>query len=338
MRGDKKLSELPNSLREFSRLRRAPLGTFPTPLEPLPRLKALIGHSGLWIKRDDVTGLGMGGNKTRSLRFLLGNALAKGCDTVLTAGGLQSNLCSLTAAACARLGLACILLHNDDEPQTLVGNMLLNRLFGAAPVFLGKVSEEDRAQAMHRLAMELSKAGRKPYAIHNGASTPVGALGYVEAALELYEQTKAQRVPLKHVCVVGAMGGTASGFVYGTALLGGPWHVHVISVEYPVPELESRLRILFEGLEELLGRSPVAPESVMTLCDDYLGPGYGIPTVESKEARRLLAHYEGVITENVYTSKTAAGMIGLIRSGIISRDEACCFIHTGGMGALFAQT
>jgi D-cysteine desulfhydrase len=316
---------------------RASLGILPTPLEPLPRLGAAVGHSRIWVKRDDVTGLGMGGNKTRSLRFLLGDAVSKGCDTILAAGGLQSNLCSLTAAACARLGLSCVLVHNDEEPESWSGNMLLNQLFGATSKFLGKVSEEARASAMDELADELRKRVMKPYAIHNGASTPLGALGYVECAFELERQCRRLDIPLKHVCIVGAMGGTASGFVYGTALLGGPFRVHVISVEYDTAELERRMNCLFDGLKDLLGAAPVPPESVMTLYGQYVGPGYGIPTHQSREARKLLAHYEGIITENVYTSKTAAGMLGLIRSNVIPADEDCCFIHTGGMGALFAQ-
>ena len=267
----------------------------------------------------------------------MGDAVSKGSDTVLAAGGLQSNLCSLTAAACAKLGLNCILVHNDERPESLSGNVLLNQLFGATPRFLGKVSEEARASAMDELAEDLRKRGMKPYAIHNGASTPLGALGYVEAAFELHGQCRRLGIPLKHVCIVGAMGGTASGFVYGTALLGGPFRVHVISVEYGTDELERRMNCLFGGLKDLLGPALVPPERVMAVYGEYVGEGYGIPTPESQEARRLLAHYEGVVTENVYTSKTAAGMLGLVRSGVIPPDEACCFIHTGGMGAFFAQ-
>ena len=329
-----KAHEAPLSL---SLMPRASLGTLPTPLEPLPRLGSFVGHSSMWIKRDDVTGLGMGGNKTRSLRFLLGDAIVKGCDTILAAGGLQSNLCSLTAAACARMGLGCILIHNDVPPQRLEGNMLLNRMFGARSEFLGRVSEEERALAMDQMAKDLRRAGKKPYPVHNGASTPIGALGYAEAALELHSQCREQGIPMRHICIVGAMGGTASGFVYGTAHLGGPFRVHVISVEYAVVELERRLTGLFNGLRGLLGAATIPPESVMTVYGDYVGAGYGIPTPKSKEAQKLLAQHEGIITENVYTSKTVAGMLGLIERGIIPANEPCCYIHTGGMGSLFAQ-
>ncbi len=313
-------------------LPQADLGLFPTPLQRLPRLGA-----NLFIKRDDMTGLGLGGNKTRGLRFLLGDAKAKGCDTVLTAGGLQSNLCSLTAASCCKMGLKCILIHNDDRPPQLQGNMLLNSLFGAQSVFLGKTDENTRALAVETLGAELSKKGLNPYIIHNGASTPLGALGYAAAALELYEQAGELGLPLKHVGMVGAMGGTASGFIFGTALLGAPFHVHVISVEYPKETLTGILHELVEGMAQVLS-CPVPPiDSVMTVYDRYLGEGYAIPTATSKRTLLDLARQEGLVCENVYTAKTLAGLLDLIDTGSIPSGETSCFVHTGGLGALFAQ-
>jgi 1-aminocyclopropane-1-carboxylate deaminase/D-cysteine desulfhydrase-like pyridoxal-dependent ACC family enzyme len=337
-------------LRGFPRVR---LGFFPTPLQGLPNLGRLLGHDRLYIKRDDLTGLSLGGNKTRSLEFLLGDAIARGADVVIAAGGLQSNLCSLTAAACAKVGLKCVLAHNDLPPQALQGNMLLSRIFGAEPVFLGRRTEEERAQAVQEIAADLHKEGRRPYVIENGASTPLGALGYTSAAYELHKQCRGLGISLKHVVIAGAMGGTASGFVFGTALLGHPFHVHVISVEYPAIELRKRMLGLIEGMERLTGLTPgrpapdcpaasplthmVAPEDVMTIYDDYLGGGYAVPTPESLRMVHDLPRLEGIFVENVYAAKTLAGLAGLIWRGIIPSSEPACFIHTGGMAALFAQ-
>ncbi|MEX0974220.1 MAG: pyridoxal-phosphate dependent enzyme [Bacillota bacterium] len=314
------------------------LGFFPTPLQHLPRLGRLLRHNSLYIKRDDLAGLSLGGNKIRSLEYLLGDALRTGADTLVTAGGLQSNLCSLTAAACAKVGLRCILVHNDLPPDELSGNMLLSYLFGAKPVFIGKVTEEERAVAMEGVAERVRAEGGRPYVIGNGASTPMGALGYLNAASELALQAGALGIPLRHVVIVGAMGGTASGFAFGTALLEHPFHVHVVSVEYLREELRRRMSALFSGIRELTHLEPrLDPWDVATIHDEYLGGGYGVPTVDSRDALHLLPRTEGIFIENVYTSKTLAGLLGLVKDGTIPRDEPACLIHTGGMAALFAQ-
>ena len=174
---------------------RVQLGFFPTPLQHLPRLGEMLGHDALYIKRDDLTGLSLGGNKTRSLEYLLGDAVHLGADTVVTAGGLQSNLCSLTAAACAKVGLKCVLVHNDLRPETLHGNMLVSHLFGAEPVFIGTLTEEQRALAVEEVAESLKSKGSRAYVIPNGASTPMGALGYLNAAFELSSQAQSLGIP-----------------------------------------------------------------------------------------------------------------------------------------------
>ena len=308
------------------------LGFFPTPLQEMAALGRKMGHGKLYVKRDDLTGLSLGGNKTRSLQYLIGDALYKSADTVITSGGLQSNLCSLTAAACAKAGLRCILVHNDDPPSDLRGNMLLSHMFGARTVYLGKVSEEARSQAVEEIADGLSRLGNRPYVIRNGASTPLGALGYVDAAFELHRQDPS----LRHVAIVGAMGGTASGFVFGACLLSGPFRVHVISVEYPAGELRRRMNALIEGLKDLTGlHLPTSPENIMTIYDEYLGEGYGIPTPESLSLSRDLPSLEGIFLDSVYNAKTFAGSLDLIRRGVIPTEEPACFIHTGGMATLF---
>ncbi|HHY11521.1 MAG TPA: pyridoxal-phosphate dependent enzyme [Firmicutes bacterium] len=326
----------------FDKFPRVDLGIWPTPVQKLDRLGEQLKRRDIYIKRDDLTGLGQGGNKTRSLEFLLGDAIKNGADTVLTAGGLQSNLCSLTAAACCKLGLDCLLVHNDDKPDKLEGNMFLNSVFGAKSVFLGKVDEQRRTGEMDRLAGQMRREGRNAYVVHNGASTSLGALGYANAAFELYSQIKAKGLNIKHVGIVGAMGGTASGFVLGTALLGYPFHVHVISVEYPGPVLSQILSELIAGASKIVkavqGIEPrVAPGTVMTVYDEYLGKGYGIPTARSRRSLFELAQTEGILLEDVYTGKSFGGFLDLIQKGIIPRGEGACYIHTGGLGSLFTQ-
>jgi len=223
-----------------------------------------------------------------------------------------------------------------------MGNMFLNSIFGAKSVFMGKADEQTRAREVEKLAGRMRLEGRSPYIIHNGASTPLGALGYVNAAFELYAEMKAKGLEIKHVGIVGAMGGTASGFVLGAALLGHPFHVHVISVEYPKPVLSRIMNDLIAGASDLVkavqGLEPrVSPETVMTIYDEYLGEGYGHPTAQSRRTLFELARTEGILLEDVYTGKSLGGFLDLIQKNIVPPGEAACYIHTGGIGSLFAQ-
>ncbi len=324
--------------RKLESIPSVPLGVFPTPLQPMPRYGELLGHPGLYIKRDDMTGLGVGGNKTRSLQFLLGEALHEGATTVVAAGALQSNLCALTALAANTLGMDCVIVHNDDPPARLEGNMLVNAVAGATERFLGPVDEDERSDGMERVAEELRERGEKPYVITNSSATPTGSLGYVSAALELAGQCDVEDADIKHVAIPGAMAGTASGLVAGAALLGGPFHVHVINVEYPGDILPRLVDGYTAAIFEAVGMKPAAPVGeVMSIHHGSLGPGYGRPTAESMKAMTDLARTEGILLEVVYTSKTLAGLAKLVADGTVSSDEGACFVHTGGMGALFAQ-
>lgn len=321
---------------------RANLGLWPTPLHKLSRLGERLKHNAFYIKRDDLTGLGQGGNKTRGLEFLLGDALEKGADTIVTGGGLQSNHCSLTAGACRKLGLDCYLVHNGNPPERLEGNMLVNSMFGAVSVFMGKMDARSRSVEVDKLAERLKLEGRNVYVLRNGGSTPLGMLGYANAAIELYNQSLAAGINIRHVGIVGAGGGTASGFVFGTALLGHPFHVHVIGVEHSKPafvkimdDLISAASGIVESVQGIKPKSP--PESVATVYDEYMGEGWGVPTVQSRRAMYDLAQSEAILSEDVYTSKSLGGFMNLIKNGAIPSDEGACFIHTGGLAALFAQ-
>jgi 1-aminocyclopropane-1-carboxylate deaminase/D-cysteine desulfhydrase-like pyridoxal-dependent ACC family enzyme len=307
----------------------------PTPLERLRRVEALTGHGGIFVKRDDCMPLGMGGNKVRSLEFWLGEALEQGCDILLVAGAPVSNQCRLTAAAAARLGLECLILHNADEPARDEGNLLLSRLTGAKFRFLGPIDEEERAVRVQEAAAELRRQGRRPYVVGDPV---VGALGYVVGAIELHQQAEAQALDLRHVVLPGSMGPTEAGFLFGCALLGRPFTVHLVSVEYGEAELADRIARIFCGIAERTGIRPGDDHRTWTrYYGDYLGAGYGRPTAASLDAIRSFARLEGLFLENTYTGKAFAGALDLIRRGSIPVDEPLCLLHTGGVPALFGQ-
>lgn len=320
------------------------LGVWPTPLHLMPRLAAVCGAQSLYIKRDDLATLGMGGNKVRSLEYLLAEACGLGADTIIAAGGPQSNLCRLTAAAAAKLGLSCILVHNAESPGFHQGNLLLNHLAGAQSRFVGPLDEDARDRACDAVAAEVLANGGKPYVVRNGASVPRGSLGYVRAALELLQQDLHAGIGIANVAMVGAMGGTAAGFVLGTALLGAPFHVHVISVEYPADQLLARMEALAAGAGAMLAAvrgtgepclCAVPLDEAMTIHAGYLGRGYAAETASSRAALLAAARLEGIFIEPVYTAKTLDGCLDLIRRRVMEPGAPACYWHTGGAGALF---
>lgn len=307
----------------------------PTPLQRLERIEADTGHSGLFVKRDDAMSLGMGGNKLRSLEFWLGEARQLGSDVLIVAGRAVSNQCRLTAAAAARCGFGCVIVHNDDPPERDEGNLLLSRSFGADIHFIGPMDETERERRVHELGEALAAAGRVPYVV---GEPVVGALGYVAAALELHQQAFEADVDLRHVVLPGSMGVTEAGFLFGSALLGSPFEVHLISVEYPVDELRQRVARVFRGLVERTGVKPAGdPEAFTHYSDAYLGDGYELPTPEALAAIRTFATREGLLLELTYTSKPFAALLDLVDRKVLPADEPVCILHTGGLPALFGQ-
>lgn len=315
---------------------RLPLIEQPTPLVELKRLESSLGRRGLYAKRDDCMTLGLGGNKVRSLEFWLGAALEKKADMLVVAGAPVSNQCRLAAAAAARTGMKILILHSSERPSRYEGNLLLNQLFGAEIRFIGPVDEEERGRIARETCAELERQGRRPYLIGNST---VGAMGYFMGALELYDQVRARALPLRHVFIPGSMGTTEAGFLMGNAALGSPFTVHLPSIEYSRQELEGRIvsicekSIAWSGLDCTVGECMRGA----VIYDEYLGGGYNVPTQASLEALRLAASLEGMVLENTYTSKTFACLIDLARRGSLPSGEGLCFIHTGGVPALFAQ-
>ena len=322
-------------LSRFPRLRFAHL---PTPLEPMDNLTKALGGPRLWIKRDDCTGLSTGGNKTRKLEFLMAEAVAQGADTVITQGATQSNHARQTAAIAAKLGMTChILLENrtgSDHPDYVFnGNVLLDRLHGAT--VSKRPGGADMNAEMETLAERLRGEGRRPYIIPGGGSNPVGALGYVNAALELLSQ--ALERGLRIGCLVHATGsaGTQAGLVTGLAALNAAIPVLGIGVRAPREQQEANVfRLAGETAEHLGLPGVVEREAVVANCD-YVGAGYGIPTPGMIDAVKTLARTEAILLDPVYSGKGMAGLIDLIGKGHFAKDANVVFLHTGGSAGLF---
>ncbi len=322
---------------QLARFARARFCHLPTALEPLPRLSDRLGGPQILVKRDDATGLAFGGNKTRKLEFLIGQAQDQSADVLVTAGGVQSNHCRQTAAAAARHGLGCALVlerrvawnHPDYERG---GNVLLDRLAGAELQLVERGA--DLAAELAQVADRLRTKGRHPFVIPIGGSTPVGALGYVAAGLELLAQTEAARQPIDAILHASGSGGTQAGLLVALQALGADLPVIGISVSAPKAALEATVQGLAGRTAALLGvPAPAAP--AVEVLDGYIGADYGQPSAGMREALRLCAELEGLFLDPVYTGKAMAGLIDLIRKGRFAKDQTIVFVHTGGTPALF---
>ena len=318
---------------------RVPLAHLPTPLEPMERLSAELGGPRLFVKRDDCTGLGLGGNKTRKLEFLMAEARAAGADCVITAGGVQSNHVRQTAAAAAKLDLAAhlVLTRNvpwDKDGYDRTGNILLDRLLGAEIRILPAGS--DRAAAMDTLAASLRAAGGRPYVIPLGGSNATGALGYALCARELLAQAEALCGGLDAVVLASSSGGSQAGLIAGLAALGHPARVIGIEVEGDREGVTAAVREVAAAAAQRLGLDASEVVARVEVVAGYGGPGYGLPTPEMRRAVELAARREGLLLDPVYSGKAMAGLIGLIAEGRFGPDDRVVFLHGGGTPALFA--
>lgn len=313
-------------------LPRLRLAQTPTPLQPLPRLSAYLGGPEIWLKREDQTGdIGLGGNKARKLEFLLADAKAQGATVVLTTGGPQSNHARATAAACARLGMRCVLVLAGSAPRQQAGNLLLGALYGAEVRFPGAFTPADQAQALEDAAAELAASGERPYIIPGGGSNPLGTCGSYLAYAELREQApNAQWL----VSATGT-GSTHGGLLLGKLLHGDPVQIIGFSVWLPAAETAARTEQLVREAARLLGR-PLGDPAPHLRVEDAWHPRYGKASEAGMAALRDLARLEGIVLDPVYTGKAMAGLIQLIRAGEIGSGEQVVFLHTGGAPALFA--
>jgi len=324
---------------DLDRFPRLALGSWPTPLENAPRLSAELGVNVL-LKRDDVNGLGVGGNKLRKLEWLLGAAVAEGADTVITFGALQTNHGRQTAAACAKLGLRCELVLTARVPRSgdayeRSGNIVLDHLFGAHVHICADSEESDRTY--ERLLTEAAAEGRKVASIPVGGSDAVGVLGYVAATEELFAQLEARGVEKARVVVPHGSGGTAAGFALGMALLGKPGTVEVASVAHSAEESRDSITELVGDTAKLLGAEMPSLDH-LRVDDSTLGAGYGVPDVRVWDALKLFGRTEGVVLEPVYNGKAAAALIGWAERGDFGVDEQVVFVHTGGLPGLYGYS
>ena len=311
----------------------APLGHYPTPIDSMDRLRRATGLTQrILVKRDDAIPFGFGGNKVRKLRFVIPAVLADGADTIVTCGGPQSNHARATAAAATFSGLACHIVVNGTEPNPPSANALLNRHLGATFEYVS--SRPERRPAMDRAAARLRAAGRHPVIVPLGASTPHGALGYLDGVGEMLAQGVRPDV-IVHAC---SSGGTSAGILAGCALSGLTTRVIGISADDPPVAVETEVRGIITGLELLLS----IPEGTLNraiqleIDDRFVGTGYGEPTDGSVTAQRLVATAEAIFLDHTYTAKAFAGLLAKCRDGSIPRDATVLFWHTGGQVALFA--
>ena len=322
---------------DLARFPRAPLMTAVTPLERLDRLSAHLDID-LWLKRDDLSGLGMGGNKVRQLEFYLGEALSEGADTILITGAVQSNYLRTAAAAAAKLGMQAVLQLEERVPDMgatyhASGNVLLAQILGAEHMHFPVGEDEAGAdQALHDRASILNSQGRKPYVIHLGLGhPPLGALGYVMCADELLQQMSDFDVAV----VPSGSGQTHAGFLTGLRLAGTTAPVHGICVRRDADQQRARIGTVLRDIAELVDVDPNLAGDGVLVWDHALPPGYGRVSDQTRSALELMARMEGIFLDPVYSAKTFAGLLMLLEEGRVKKGQRVVMIHTGGQPALF---
>jgi D-cysteine desulfhydrase family pyridoxal phosphate-dependent enzyme len=327
---------------------RTPLGAFPTPITELLALREALGGPSrcprILLKRDDLSGLALGGNKVRKLEYLIADARRSGATSVLTTGAVQSNHARLTAAAARAAGLGVTLVLTTREPSPAVqGNYLLDRIFGArihlipaGPDPLVAVAPDEESRVREIVDHERQTGGR-PYVIPIGGSSGVGALGYTSGTLELLEQLADAALSPSHLYYASGSRGTQAGLELGARLFSAPYQLRGIAVSGGEPEKRVRAARIANEAAALLGVDLTLQPDELTTDQGHIGPGYGLPTPGCEEAIHLLAVCEGILLDPVYTAKAMAALIADIRQGAVSPGDTIIFLHTGGTPALFAH-
>jgi D-cysteine desulfhydrase family pyridoxal phosphate-dependent enzyme len=315
----------------LGRLDALALSPAPTPVHALDRLAATRGGEvRLLIKRDDLLGFGFGGNKVRKLELVAAEALRQGADVLITTGGVQSNHARVTAAVAARLGLRCVLVLNGTPSQVLTGNTRLAHLLGAEIYYVSDRTE--RTPEMARVAERLREAGRTPFVIPLGASTPLGALGFARGFAELLAQGPAPDAIVHST----SSAGTQAGLVAGCLLAGVPTRVVGISADDPSESIAAAVRELLAGMADLLGAPGAFVDAAVEVDDRFVGQGYGLSTQESSAATEQVARLEGLFLDPTYTAKAMAGLLAHLEEGRFEAGQTVLFWHTGGLPGLFA--
>jgi D-cysteine desulfhydrase family pyridoxal phosphate-dependent enzyme len=319
---------------------RVRLTELPTPLQRASRLEEALRDEGMrppriYIKRDDLLGLALGGNKIRNLEFSLGAAIADGATDVVTVGRAQSNHCRLTAAACARLGLRAHLVMSGDRPRVSTGNLLLSEMFGASIEFTGTEDRAAREGAAERIAEAVRTAGGRPFMLPVGGSDARGAIGHALAAMEIVAECAAIGADPRTLVLATATGGTQAGLLLGLAALGSTIVVRGFSVHKRASEARDDVARILHDAAEMIGMN--VERAVIEIDDSQLGDGYGVPSRAGDDAIAMLARTEGLVLDQVYTGKATAGLLAMVRTSRLQEAGDVVFVHTGGTPAVFAD-
>ena len=331
---------------QIGQVKRIKLGIFPTPLEELKTISSHLGGPRIFIKRDDLDGLGLGGNKLRKLEYAMAEAREEGATAVITTGAVQSNHCRLVTAAANKLGLKTHLVLVGEEPLIATGNLLLDKILGAAeihyvvkPDAYGSIKEgsDPVDEKVQEIKKRLIFQGDKPYYIPNGCRPLHGALGYANCVREIVDQLYDYNLSPTSIITACGSASTQGGLLLGSKLYcQGMTQVIGISISHSKDELIKKIKEALDDACSFLGLECKTTQEVI-VYDNYLGDGYGLPTQAMKEAVELVSRKEGIILDPVYTGKAMAGLIDLVHKGQFRKEEAVVFIHTGGVPGLFAE-
>ncbi len=313
------------------------LAQLPTPIEKLERISKIFEGPQIYIKRDDLTGVGMTGNKVRKLEFLLAEALQNKCDYVITCGGYQSNHARATAVAAAKVGLKCLLVLRNSMSAPLEGNLFIDRLVGAEFEYITPEEYMRVDNVMLGISEKLKAKGHKPYVIPEGGSNEVGSLGYLKATEELAHQIKSLKLRIEHIIVPVGSGGTYAGLLLGKFLYDLPVQIHGINVCDDESYFINKISGLLKDMQKRYKLALKIDKKDISIIDGYVGKGYGLSSQEEIDTIKKVGRAEGVILDPVYTGKAMFGLSDQIRQGRFKPNENVLFIHTGGIFGLFPK-
>lgn len=325
---------------------RIKLTRLPTPLEELRNFSAALGGPRIFMKRDDLTDLGLGGNKVRKLEYIMADVLSFGADVVITTGGVQTNHGRITAAAARKLGIKPVLVLTGEEPENYSGNLLIDFLYGAELHFVpadkslppAVRAQQQKKQAALKIAQvkaDYEARGHKCYVVPLGGSMRIATAGYLGATLEMYGQLVEMGQKVGHLVVTTGSTSTTSALILANKVFNTGMRVVGISVWMPASECKN---LILEELEKdaaFYEYDVHFKEDDFDIFDDYIGMAYGVPSTDGLKAVKMLAETEGILVDYSYTGKGLAGLVDLSRKGYFDNDEAVLFVHTGGAPALF---
>ncbi len=319
----------------LSRIPRIRLGDFPTPISRLNKLSQQLDEISIFIKRDDMPFVSLGGNKIRKLEFLMADVIDKGANVIVTTGGTQSNWAQLTAVVASTYGIDSILLLEGTPDAELQGNYLIDKIVGAEVRWITENAYSGIDKVLEDVADELRSKGKKPYVISIGGSTPLGDIGYVLCGLEIVQQAVEMGVDFDHVVITTGSGGTTAGLVLGLKMFNPATRVTGFSIARSKEELVPLIVNIANESAELIETNVRVNEDDFDIVDEYIGNGYASKTKESIEAIKLLLRTEGILLDPIYTGKTFAGLLAEAKKGRFGKNSNVLFVHTGGYGGVF---